>query len=541
MARSPAKASSPEYLFITQSSSLLSFTSQKSQKLQFMKFFAILTLFTSLLFTGAFAFVNLNNSPPPNKTLSNGAKLEWTPCWFDIPLLKTVHCAQFHPADKQIPELRMPVVVIKSRPFFRQPSPILYLSGGPGYATGLDPQDMESWWEWVAQQDWHHDLVLFDQRGTGRSEPSLKCPELIAMVRETLSQALTQHELFALAKPRIKQCYTRLRDTGIELSNYTTTASSRDVRDLMELIGGSKKWNLYGISYGTRLALAVIRDHPEKLRSVILDSVYPPEIQELLELPFLYENAFKTLFTGCQADEDCQAAFPDLEESFFNWLTQFRKNPLKLTVTDWISVEDIEVGLTDQNLADVVFFALYDSNNIGKLPAALAAAQQEDYELLIPMIEEYVYISLDPQFSEGTYWSVECHDSDSRVPKEEFTARVAQFPRVKSLVKEAWDTWYCHLWDVGDAGEEFRTPVISDIPTLFLAGTYDPITPPQWTKKVSKRFSHGYFFEFPGVGHGAVDSDECASTIARRFLKNPYQRPHHKCLNELSGPEFVTP
>lgn len=476
-----------------------------------------------------------------NKTLSNGSRLAPTPCWFDIPPSKSVQCAYFFPADGQATKLRMSVVLIEGPHIRHQPTPVLYLSGGPGYAVGLDKEGMKLWWDWLKTQNWSHNLVLFDQRGTGLSTPSLECPELRAILRQTLDKPLTQQESFALTKPVIQQCYARLRQAGIDLSNYTTTRNSHDAGDLMELIGGSKqKWNLYGISYGTRLALAILRDYPNRIRSVILDSVYPPEVQELLETPFLYDHVFTTLIKGCQADTSCQTAFPTLEDSLFSLFQQLRQQPLTLTISDPFSEDELKVAITDQNLADIIFNTLYDKALAGHLPAAIVAMQRGQYELLKPMVEKYVYLLLDPEQSEGTYLSVECHDSDPQLPRTAFLAKVEQFPRVKELVKTTWDTWDCQLWKVGDAGPAFRTPVTSKIPTLFLTGYYDPVTPPIWAKATATHFRHGYLFEFPDVGHGAIDSNQCASQLAKSFFQNPHQKPYHKCLEELGKLHFAT-
>lgn len=499
------------------------------------------TLFVLLLPSLLIATVISAKETLPNPVvLANNSQLKWTPCWFNIPTTKTVKCAYFFPADGQHIQLKLPVVVIKNSRLFPPTSPVLYLAGGPGYPTGLTAEDMKWWWDWVNTQQWPGDLVLFDQRGTGLGIPILKCPEVTSKIRTLLAQPLRPEELFEQLKPSLKRCHSRFQKQGIDLALYTTPTNSHDAMELMKLLGETKQWNIYGVSYGTRIALDLIRRYPQQIRSVILDSVYPPEKQELLELPFLYDSAFSRLLQGCKANLNCTRTFPQLETALFSMLKQLRNKPVTLTVTDFTTDRKVKVALTEQNLADVIFYALYQTEFISQLPAALVAMQQGKYELIKPMVEEYVYILMDTDSSEGVYWSVECHDSDNQVSLETFLANLAKFPRVKDLVDTAWHNWYCHQWPVESAADSFRQPVSSEIPTLLLAGSYDPITPPLWTKTVAQRFNNGYFFEFPDIGHGVIDGNECASTLVRNFLRHPYHKPEESCLNQLKGIEFQT-
>ena len=480
---------------------------------------------------------------PDNVVLNNGTRLEWTQCWFKVPfsqITKRVSCAYLFPS----PSIRLPIVVIK-QPFWKRKKstiskegPILYLAGGPGYPTGLDQEDIEFWLMWLGLNDWPHDLVLFDQRGTGLAQPQFNCPEISSLTRVILGQLLTLEKEFSVWNAAVERCYKRLRKEGIELSKYTTTNNSRDVADLMEALGGTH-WNLYGASYGTRLALSVIRDYPERVRSVILDSVYPPEINELLETPFVYDNALATLFEGCKADKGCHSKFPHLESSFQKMLEKLQKAPIELKVSAPKSKKKIKVVINDYRFVDVIFQSLYRWDFIGRLPFAIESAQRSNYKPLIPMVEDYVDRLLDKDFSHAVYLSVECHDNSPDTAREDYMAQVARFPRVSKFVKPYWDYNLCNIWQVGDAGKAFRKPVTSEIPTLFLSGKYDPVTPPVWAKKAAAGFSRGHVFSFPGIGHGAVDSNECAPKLVRQFLHNPNKKPHHNCLSGLSGPEFV--
>lgn len=482
----------------------------------------------------------LPKSTEPVDIIRNGARLQWTSCWFNIPPSKTVHCGYLFPSHEDPQEnIRLPIVVIKNHTSSNpKTGPLLYLSGGPGAATGLDKQGIENWWNWVEENDWASEVVLFDQRGTGLSQPHLDCPEVTAMVYDILGKSLNSQEELSLWKKTTEMCYTSLRQKGISLSSYTSAHNSHDVGELIELLGGDQ-WNLYGVSYGTRLALNVIREYPEKIRSVVLDSVYPPEVDEFIELPFIYDNALDILFRGCQSDAGCRKAFPHLESSFHALLKKFKESPVKFTVQDPNAGRNIKVLINDDRLMEIVFYSLYSWDIIQTLPAALEMAHHGDYEPLQPLVEDYADWLLNKNFSQAVYLSVECYDSDPNLTREQFLAKVAQFPRSERFVEHQWDYNLCHVWKVGHAQKQFREPVSSSIPTLFLSGQYDPVTPPLWARRAANHFNQGYFVTLPSVGHGTVESDFCASEVVRDFLRVPHQRPRNECLFWPSDSNFI--
>jgi pimeloyl-ACP methyl ester carboxylesterase len=480
-----------------------------------------------------------------DRMLKNSAYLEWTSCWFTVPYSQTVYCGYFYPSDNQTAKKsqknRLPVVILKNLKTAgtRQViSPILYLNGGPGVATGLDQEGIEDWWTWVEENEWPSDVVLFDQRGTGLSTPNLHCPKVQAMLRKSLDKSPSAKEEFQLWRQAVKECYQRLRQTGVDLSRYTTTNSSRDVGELMAALGGNN-WNLYGVSYGTRLALTVVRDYPDQIRSVILDSVYPPEINDLLEFPFIYDNALTTLFKSCQTDSVCHATFPKLESSLFTLLEQLQQTPITLTVPNTTVGKPQKVVINDERFIEILFYALYSSETGQTLPGVITSARQGKYEPLKPLVENYVDWLLDKNFSHAVYWSVECHDRAPHTTRDDFLAKVTQFPRIRKFVEHQWDYDLCQVWKGGNAGDAFRTPVTSEIPTLFLAGEYDPVTPPLWAREAASHFKRGYFLTLPGIGHGVVNSDTCGSEVVREFLWSPFRKPQNECLYWPRDSTFV--
>ncbi len=200
--------------------------------------------------------------------------------------------------------IRLYVAIIKSRASKPAPDPVLYLEGGPG---GSAVMGIDGWTDTPLLDT--RDLILLDQRGTGYSEPNLTC--------QANNTSDHPQRNFHTVDDGLQACYDDFVAQGIELSAYNSNENAADVADLRVALG-HKEWNLLGISYGTRLALSVMRNHPEGLRSVIIDSVYPPNVNAYeIEEAYLVK-VFKILFDGCAANANCNKAFPKLEQVFYN-------------------------------------------------------------------------------------------------------------------------------------------------------------------------------------------------------------------------------
>ncbi len=205
--------------------------------------------------------------------------------------------------------LRLAVAVLPAKGPYRT-RPLVYLDGGPGAAT-LDGA-MQDWTVTYARQlQTGRDIVFFDQRGTGRSTPSLACPEV-----EQTDTASTGD-----SRPRptstqaaIWACHDRLA-SNVDFASYTSAESAADVIDLMSAMGYSN-YDLYGVSYGTRLALTVLRTDKARVHSVVLDSTVPPQVSVDLAVPADFQRSLDLLARDCKAEPSCASTYPDLMETF---------------------------------------------------------------------------------------------------------------------------------------------------------------------------------------------------------------------------------
>jgi pimeloyl-ACP methyl ester carboxylesterase len=425
--------------------------------------------------------------------------------------------------------LRLAVARLKSRAEVPAPDPVIFLHGGPG---GNALSAVERWLEHPLLEQ--RDLILLDQRGTGHSQPVL-CPDLALHDFRILAENHTPDSEQRARIAAALECRDALSEAGIDLGAYNSDASAADVADLRRALG-YEAWNLYGVSYGTKLALTTLRDRPEGVRSVVLDSAYPPGIPGSVDFAE-FARALDVLIGGCAADPRCREAYPDLERKLYETLEQLEADPLVLPVADHEVVPSGRYVVNSQDLAISIHQALYDYQVIAVLPLILRIERERDTELLLPLMD--FAVERATSINRGVYHAVECYERGPFM-QAPGPAR-GRFARLRPyLVFFDVDRAICAQWSDVTAGPEEARPVVSDVPTLILAGQYDPITPPEWGRLAGETLSASHYLEFPGVGHRASFSGECASGILLAFLDDPARPPDASCIGEMGPPAFVT-
>lgn len=462
--------------------------------------------------------------------------VEWVDCWMELPeeLVEgqNVDCGVLTVPENRAAQtdatIELAFAILYASGNQRQPDPVIYLSGGPG---GNAVAELPEWVETAYLAD--RDLILLDQRGTGYSLPSLNCPESEEGI-EDATQA----------------CRDRLVSEGVDLQAYNSAENAADVADLRAALG-YEEWNLYGISYGTRLALTVMRDYPEGVRSVIIDSVYPPEVNSWEEYGQNTANEFKSLFAACAMNADCDAAYPDLAQTFDSVVEQLNAEPAEYTGTDPDSGEETDLTLTGDDFIDRLFQMLYSSTSIPYFPWVITEVANGNY---MALDEAEAGEASDGGFrqapdedvsdSEGMNMSVECQEEVAFLDENAALDNVpdAGSPLHNNSILTIQSTFSdCAIWGVKAADPIETQPVKSDIRTLVVAGEFDPITPAKWAESAASHLPNSFFFVFPGGGHGVIDMNECSSGIMQSFLDDPTSEPDASCIDDIGEPEWVLP
>ncbi|GAB4198004.1 MAG: hypothetical protein OHK0022_16740 [Roseiflexaceae bacterium] len=438
-------------------------------------------------------------------------------------------------ANPSGPTIKLAVAVIRSTATNPAPDPLVMMQGGPGGST------LDLFVQLILLRDTElraeRDVVLFDQRGTLYSQPKLACPETLALTERTIEQRLSWEESSKLTLEAEAACRKRLVDEGVNLSAYDTDENAADVEALRQALGYDQI-NLYGVSYGTLLALTVMRNHPDGLRSVILDGLVPPQLETDAELARTADRALGELFTGCAADPACNAAYPDLETTFFETVEALNREPARVPLTDPETKKTYNAVIDGDALFDIVFQMLYQTDILPALPYMIDGARRGDFGIIQTVMPQVIF---DRTFSLGLFRTVNCAaDPDFRASSlktEGVRPQVVRWAQRNAGYEER----ACPPWGVTPLPAASLQPVRSDIPTLLMSGRFDPVTPANFAEIAAETLPNSYSFTFGNTGHGALLGGECPTQIASAFLDNPTDQPDARCIDQQPAPDFLSP
>lgn len=333
----------------------------------------------------------------------------------------------------------------------------------------------------------------------------------------------------------LTECRARLTADGVNLSAYNSAASAADLDDLRQALG-YETWNLLGVSYGTRLALTAMRDFGSTgtIRSVILDSVFPPQVDARAVASADIDRAFNLMFTRCAANEGCNKAYPDLKTRFYQLVNDLNQEPINVLVTDRETRTAYRVPFNGYDLIDTLYKMMYSADQIITLPRLLTRLERNSTSAISDWLTDWLrqpnYTSL------GMTYSTQCAEEFPFNDLAQFEASLEGLPpQLADFIQIEGDdvAAICDLWLV-EAGDPRETePVSSDIPTLLLSGDYDPVTPPSFAQDTAVYLGRAYTFEFEGQSHGIVASNECGLEMVLAFLHQPDISPGDSCLDDL--------
>jgi pimeloyl-ACP methyl ester carboxylesterase len=301
-----------------------------------------------------------------------------------------------------------------------------------------------------------------------------------------------------------------------------------DVRQAL----GYDHWNLFGVSYGTRLALRVMHDFPAGVRSVILDSTYPPGAS-LADAPVDAGRAIRDVLQACRADAACGGAYGDIEQRLYRTIDKYNANPAQFRVFDPDRGRPVTRAFTGDDFVDELFTAMYRTSAIPNVPAAVAAADNgsmlDGLRMLYGDLLDREKSSNDPNdsgdrpgLSDGLYLTVECREDFPFTDWETAKAHAGELnPSLAgALLKTTEQTFHrCSIWPHDDTEQNPTTD--GDIPTLVLAGSFDPITPAAWGQLAASTLPKSTFMLFNGAGHGTFVAGDCPMAKIKTFVGDP--------------------
>ena len=397
-------------------------------------------------------------------------------------------------------ELRVAVVpAISTR---KQPDPLFLLAGGPGMGATSFYTSVAPVFGLIHRD---RDIVLIDQRGTGGSN-ALDCESS----EEDLYQSTTAQIVAASAR-----CL-RMLSAHADVRFYTTSLAVQDLDRAREALGYDRI-NLYGSSYGTVVAQQYLRRFPDRVRSVILDGVVPPQLALGATSALDAQAALSRIFSRCVQQPACHARFGDPAAVYRQVRDELTGHPVWVDLTDPTSGEPYRLQFTAYHLSMVLRLASYTPELAALLPLDLHEAGTSNN--FAPLAGQFLLIDrvYGDAIAEGMNDSVVCAEdvpfyhvnAQERAELAKTFLGTSQLDGLEAI---------CGIWPRGPVDADFHQPLHSQVPALLLSGGNDPITPPRYAAQAARGFTHHLSLVVPAFGHGQL-TDPCMEEVMAQFVR----------------------
>jgi pimeloyl-ACP methyl ester carboxylesterase len=435
--------------------------------------------------------------------------IELTPCRLEHPFRMSAlgaECGRYltpeNPAEPDGRQIELFVARVPAISFNKKPDPLFLIAGGPGtsavdlYTSAPAPFDR-------VRRD--RDIILLDQRGTGRSN-RLDCDfsdrnlfERVDDLHAAAENARCREELSARA----------------DLRQYTTSIAVQDLDDVRRALGYARI-NLFGNSYGTRVAQHYARRYPKSTRTLILDGVVDPETILGPAIALDAERALERILRRCVSDTPCADAFQDPYADYQALRQRLSARPVPTMVNDAATGRPIHFDFTTRHLSAVLRFASYNDDQAALLPLSLHMATHESN--FTPLASQFrvFALSLEAAFAYGMHNSVACSEDTPFIdPVELDVAALDATHMGAEQVRLLVDG--CKEWPRGVVDEDLHAPLRSDAAALLLSGADDPVTPPEYAGRAKRAFADSAHVIFAGHGHGQYGAP-CVDRIMAAFI-----------------------
>ncbi|MEM9615363.1 MAG: alpha/beta fold hydrolase [Actinomycetota bacterium] len=457
------------------------------------------------------------------------------PCGFEAPLDTSPRCGTVAvPVDWATGEgsIEIAVAVFSSPVANPAADPVVYLEGGPG-GHALETARFVNG-DLIQPLLERGDLILLDQRGAGLSEPDMSCDEVTALQRELEdSPGQSNDEVTELFHESLRDCRARLEAEGIDLDAFHTVNNAHDI-EAVRIALGYEQWNLLGISYGTKLALEVMRQHPDGVRTAIIDSVFPQAVDSVRDNPQTFLNSFDAVVAACAAEPAC-AAEGDLGQRLIDVVQTFEADPVQVEVQDFLSGTSDDVFVEGDTIVGILTQALYSPYWFTDLPELVAELEDGDTDAVASYLSQQR--TNEPFFTDGMFYAIECNEEIVFADPAEVAAAMPAdpfgldetFDFASNNGSSAFGT--CEAFGAGTPPAGSNDAVVSDIPTLVMAGEFDPVTPVSWAEEAAETLENSFLVVAPFDSHG-VSPGECGMGIVRSFLDDPATEPDASCFDD---------
>lgn len=409
-------------------------------------------------------------------------------------------------------------------------TPTVFLHGGPGGGV------IDGWWSVSALKLAREaPLVLFDQRAAGRSRPRL-CAFLDR--DDPTFDTLGPQALHDRGVADMKKCAAELRERRRDPAAYGTLATVRDMEVLRRELG-IETWNIYGVSYGTTVALAYLAAHPERVSAAIIDSVYPPEMRAFSSVLPDFMASFEAMNRACASQPRCRARFGDLRTLLDEALTALERRPLAVLATKFDTYDQEPRHISATTLTAMVTGMLLQSNQWNLVPLVLADVRDGTPSPLVNAVFSTHLWNLS-LMSNGAYWATECFERAPFDDEADLARQAASWPALARVASVRSLFALCAEWPA-KAAANWATPRNAAPPALVLGGEWDPVTPAAQARETAARLGpNARLLVVPKAAHGVTMMDPCIEGIVAAFAARPAAPIDAACIAVRRDPVFAT-
>ena len=404
------------------------------------------------------------------------------------------------PSGEEPGEIELRVAVVPALNLTPEPDPLLPIAGGPGQGS-VDFYTAYAWAFESVRRD--RDILLIDQRGTGESA-TMNCEFDEDLIEGEFSTELTIEYT--------EQCLEQL---PYDPRFFTTSVAVRDIEAVREALG-YPSLNLYGVSYGSRVAQHFARRYPASTRTLVIDGVVPPQISLGPEIATESQKAVDKILARCEEDDACNERFPHIDETFARIVEQLKRSPVSIQVPDPSTgrLQDLEFGTGE--LATAIRLLAYHPNSVALIPLLVSEAGNGNF---VPLGSQFMMtmIAMGDALALGMHNAVMCTEDVPFYDPDSIDYDGLEASYMGMLQLDALQA-ICSVWPAGPIDDGFKTPLETDIPVLLLSGDADPITPPRYADMAAVDLENATHLIGKHQGHGQV-SVGCTPRLIADFIE----------------------
>jgi len=403
------------------------------------------------------------------------------------------------PSGEEPGEIELRIAVVPALNLTPEPDPLVPIAGGPGQGS---VQFYTSYFWAFEEVRRNRDILLIDQRGTGESA-TMDCEFDDDMIEGDYSVELT-----------VEYTGRCLEQLPHDPRFFTTSVAVTDIEAVREALG-YPSLNLYGISYGTRVAQHFARRYPDSTRTVVIDGVVPPQISLGPEIATESQKAVEKILARCTANESCNERFPDLAEDFARVVRDLKEIGVEISVPHPSTGRPEDVLFSNAEFASAIRLLAYHPNSMALIPLLIHEAGKGN---LVPLGSQYMMtsIAMMDALSLGMHNAVMCTEDVPFYDKSTINYEGLEASYMGMFQLEALEA-ICSIWPAGAIDEGFKSPLATDLPVLLLSGDADPITPPRYADLAAVDLENATHLIGKHQGHGQI-SVGCTARLVADFI-----------------------